>query len=176
MFYLGPGAAKLILENSRTHVKINLMEKQFSASSFQSVNGPSIQRHHRDKFWQILFPLILGVLLILGMAVIVVLTATRSTAGGSVSQWADASLLWLILPVMMIAIFGIVVLLGLIYLVAKLINILPTYTNLVQVYAELIAGKVSLVTRKILSPFVNLSSTNAGVKGFFSALFGKSRH
>ncbi|MFO7972828.1 MAG: hypothetical protein R6U40_13920 [Desulfobacterales bacterium] len=152
------------------------MENEFSTSSFESGRRPSLQRHRREKIWQILVPLILGVLLILAVAVLVVLTATRSTAGGPVSQWADTSAIWLILPVMMFAVVGTLVLIGLIYGVAKMIEILPPYANLVQGYAGLIAAKVKLITRKIVNPIIAVESTKAGVKGFISALFGSTRH
>ena len=152
------------------------MENEFSVSVYEVKRRPSLERHRREKVWQILVPLIFGVLVILAVSVIVILTAARSSAGGSVSQWADASAIWLILPVIMVAIFGILILIGLIYLIARIIKILPPYADLVQGYASLVAAKVSLVTRKIASPFITVESTTAGVKGFISALFGKTRH
>ena len=155
---------------------MNCMENEFSTSTFKTGTRPSMERHHRERFWQILLPLILAVLLILAAAVMIVLTATRSTAGGPVSQWADASAIWLILPVIMFAFLGILVLLGLIYGVAKMINILPPYTNLIQGYAGLIAAKVKLITIKIAKPVIAVESAKAGIKGFLSALSGKKRH
>jgi len=153
---------------------MNCMEKEFSVSSFEDDKRPSIQRHQREKLWQILIPLIFGVLLILGVGVIVVLTATRSTAGGPVSQWADVSAIWLIFPIILFTAFGVLVLIGLTYAVGKVINILPPYANLVQGYAGLIAAKVNLMTRKFVSPYIKIESTRAGIKGFLSALFGLS--
>ena len=151
------------------------MEKEFSTPSFEIDERPSLKRHQREKIWQILIPLIAGLLLILAVGVVVILTASRSAAGGPVSQWADTSTIWLILPVIMFTIIGALILIGLIYLVAKLINFLPPYANLVQAYGDLIEAKVSLVTRKIVAPVITVKSTQAGVKGFLSALFGLTR-
>jgi len=152
------------------------MENKFSTSSYERNRRSSLERHQREKIWQILVPLIFVVLLILSAAVIVVLTATRSSAGGPVSQWADTSAIWLILPVTMFAFVGILVLIGIIYGVAKLIDILPPYAHLVQGYAGLIEAKVKLVTRKIVTPIIAVESKKAGVKGFLSALLGSTRH
>jgi hypothetical protein len=151
------------------------MENEFSVSAFEGNKRPSLERHRREKIWQILVPLIIGILLILAVGVIVVLTAARTSAGGAVSQWADTSAIWLILPVIMFAILGIMILTGLIYLIARIIKILPPYADLVHGYAGQVAAKVSLVTRKIASPFIAVKSTRAGIKGFISALFGKTR-
>ena len=152
------------------------MEKEFSVSTYEGNRRPSLQRHHREKIWQILVPLIFGALLILAVGVIVILNATRTTSGGAVSQWADTSAIWLILPVIFFTLFGALVLFGLIYGVAKIINFLPPYTHLVQGYADLIEAKVKLLTLKIVSPVISVASTKAGIKGFFSALFGSGRH
>jgi hypothetical protein len=150
------------------------MENELSVSAFEGNKRPSLERHRREKIWQILVPLIIGILLILAVGVIVILTAACSSAGGAVSQWADTSAIWLIMPVIMFAIFGILILIGLIYLVARITKILPPYADLVQGYASLVAAKVSLVTRKIVSPFITVESTRAGIKGFISALFGST--
>ena len=148
------------------------MEKEISPSVIEMGNRPSFQRHHREKTWQILVPLILGIMLILAVAVGVVLTAFRSNVGGSVSQWADTSAIWLILPIIMFAIIAIVILSGLIVGVAKIINILPPFAHLIQSYAGLITAKVSLITRKIVTPVMTVESIKAGIRGFLSALFG----
>lgn len=151
------------------------MEKESYISTEKNLKSASRQHHHREKIWQILFPIAIGFLLIIIAAVFVVLTASRSSGGGSVSQWADTSTIWLVLPIMMFAAFGTLVLAGLIYLVAKLLDILPPYTNLIQQYANLITARVNLATRKMVSPFVSAKSIRAGVGGFLSSLFGLNR-
>lgn len=165
-----------ILVNGRTHVKIEFMEKEFSNTSFEGDRRSSLLRHRQQKTWQILTPLFLGVLLILAIAVLVILTTAGTIEGGSVSQWADTSIIWIISPVMMFVFIGALVLFGLVYLIGKLIKIMPPYANLIQGYAQLIAARVNLATRKAASPFVKTGSTIAGLKGFFSALLGKTHH
>jgi len=151
------------------------MDKKYSISIENSVKGASMQRHYREKIWQILFPIAIGVLLIIISAVFVILTASQTSGGGSVSQWADTSTIWLVLPIMMFAVFGTLVLAGLIYLVAKLRKILPPYTNLIQQYAGWITAQVNLATRKMISPLVSAKSIRAGVGGFLSSLFRLNR-
>lgn len=149
-----------------------LTKKSTLESELQS--SESYLRHKKQRFWQILTPVGLGVLLILAIAAMVVLTATGTDAGGPVSQWADTSFIWLILPVMLIAIVVTLVIFGLIYLVVKVLNILPQYTFLVQQYANLFEIQVKYWSRKIVSPIISISSYAAVVDAFFKALIGRT--
>ena len=148
------------------------MNKQFSISNIRRIKSPSIERHQRQKIRQIFLPLACIVVIIMGVCVLVILAASRSTPGGAVSQWADTSAIWLIMPVMMFTVIGAVVLGGLIFLLARLLKILPQYSNLVQNYAGLIAARVGLVTHKMVTPILSYRSTLAGLKGFLSSLLG----
>jgi len=151
------------------------MNEEISITTEKSRTSSSIHRHHRDRTWQILVPIVFGFLLIIAAGVFVILTASGTTSGASVSQWADISSIWLILPVIMFALFGILVLVALIFLMAKLLNILPFYTNLVQQYAGLITARINLATRKVVNPVFSARSVRAGVNGFFTALLGLKR-
>ena len=137
-------------------------------------NSESFLRHKKQRFWQILTPVGLGVLLILAIAAMVIITATGTDAGGPVSQWADTSFIWLIMPVMVFAIVVTLIIIGLIYLLAQVLNILPQYTFLVQQYANLFEIQVKYWSRKIVSPIITIGSYAAVVKAFFKALTGRS--
>jgi len=132
----------------------------------------SLQRHKRQRFWQILAPIILGGLATLAAAVLMVLTLTGTVSGVNLSQTADTSLIWLILPVMVFGVFFTMLLLGLVYGLARLLNILPQYTFLVQQYAALIESKIKLWTRKGLEPIISVKSITAAVSAFFKNLIG----
>ena len=58
------------------------------------------EKHRREVFWQITIPLVIGLVMILGLAALVIVTAVQ---GGNVSQAADASLVYLIIPVMVMS-------------------------------------------------------------------------
>jgi len=151
------------------------MNEEMSKTTEKSRISSSMHRHRRDRTWQILFPIIAGFLLIIAAGVFVILTASGTSSGASVSQWADISSIWLILPVIIFALFSTLLLAALIFLMAKLLNILPFYTNLVQQYAGLISVRINLATRKMVSPVVSARSIKAGVAGFFTALLGLKR-
>ena len=151
-----------------------IMNIKSAATELDIEKTNSYQRHQRQRFWQILTPLGLSVLLILALAVMVVMTATKTEVGGVVSQWADASLIWLSLPALTFAIITILILVGLIVLVARILKIVPFYTFLGQQYSNLIALKVKYWSNKLVAPLIAVQSFRAAVRGFFSALLGRS--
>jgi len=61
----------------------------------------SYRRHQKQLFWQILLPVGLGFTLVLAIAVMVVMATPGANAGAHASQWADASTIWLVIPVLL---------------------------------------------------------------------------
>jgi hypothetical protein len=131
----------------------------------------SYQRHKKQCFWQILIPVGLAALLTLVMAVLIAQTPASTDLSVSVSQMADASLIYLVLPVLFFAVLATLFLLGLIYLVARLLKILPAYTLLVQQYASLVAEQLTYYLNKVVAPLIAIKGIQAGVGAFFSSLF-----
>jgi hypothetical protein len=83
--------------------------------------NPVTRHAFRRQVWlQIFLPLVLG---ILGVAVVAYLLAQRSVAAPS--AWADASLILLLLPVLVVALLPIVLFAGLAYLAGLLIQRIP---------------------------------------------------
>ena len=147
------------------------METKMMESNNVSRQSPSFRRHQKQRFWQILAPIILGGLITLAAATLMVLTLTGSVSGVNLSQTADTSLIWLIVPIMVFGIFLTVLLLGLVYLIARILNVLPQYTFLVQQYAALIEAKILLWTKKGMTPLIKTKSASAAVGAFFKNLF-----
>ncbi len=150
---------------------MNIMETKPEKYNDMYRQSASFRRHQKQRFWQILTPIILGGLIILAAAVLMVLTLTGAATGVNLSQYAAASTIWLVLPVMVFGIFMTVLLLGLIYGAAWLLNLLPQYTFLVQQYAALIEGKIKLWSQKATAPIITVKSISAVVSVFFKNLF-----
>lgn len=138
------------------------------------IQSQSYRRHRRQRVVQILLPIIAAIMLILVIAALVIQTAVTEPSGGDVSQWADLSLIWLIMPVLGIAFFITVTLAGLIFVVARLLKILPGYTFQAQYYVGFASNMVATWMDKLVSPFIFVSSTKAGLKTLLSGLFSRS--
>ena len=164
-----------ILVNRLTHVKIVVMDMQTSPKMADTLISESLRRHQKQRFWQILVPVGVGVVAILVILALVIQSALGTQAGGPVSQWADASMIWLILPALLFALVLVLIFGSLAYLLARLLKILPNYTYLAQQYVELAAMYIKIGANKVAAPFISVKSAGATVSAFFKALSGRNR-
>ena len=95
-----------------------------------SKNHPSYQNHRRQFWTQIFLPIILAVILIIVIAVITGVAAFGEN--GDAPRWAAISTIWLVIPVMFFGLLFLVILAGLVYLLARGLQLLPPYTSKVQ--------------------------------------------
>ena len=118
-------------------------------------NSRTETAHKREVFWQITFPLIVGVILALTLAVIAVISAT---SGGSVKQAADAALICLIVPLMFFTlIFGIISG-GIAFGLVKANQELPFVFKQAQDALERVRYQVQVGSDKAVEPFLKIRS------------------
>jgi len=156
-----------------THVKMNGMDDKNLRLKGYSQSSASFQRHRRQRFWQILAPTLLGGLLVLAVAVLMVLSISGIQTGINVSQGADISLIWIIMPILLIAVFLTIILLAMIYGMSRILGILPVYSRMAQDYVTLVAARIQHGAKKVTAPIVSVKTTRSAMKAFFSALIGR---
>lgn len=132
-------------------------------NDFNKHNLLAQQSHNKDSFWQITFPLIIGSLLILSIAV---WTVVAVAAGGQVSQAADAALIFLIIPALMIALIFLAIFSGLAYAVIWLNKNIPIYTYRLQKTFARVGGQVQTVADKAASPLIKAQTLSAALRAF----------
>jgi hypothetical protein len=125
-------------------------------------NQMTRQAHRQQALWQIILPFSVGLLVILALVMITILSATRG--GGDVSLWADISLIWLLLPVIFFTLIFFAIVSGLVYLVIKLIAILPKYAFKAQNIMTTVQEKVRLGSDKAAEPFMKVNGFWAGLR------------
>lgn len=136
----------------------------------------SYQRHQRQSFWQIIVPVGFGTLLILAILALVIHKEVSADAGGLVSQWADISLIWLILPALLFALLLILILVGMIYLLARLLKIVPGFTFKVQYFIGHVPDYVESFADKLVAPIIAVKGAGATVSALFGSIFGGRRN
>jgi len=117
--------------------------------------------HRKEVFWQVSFPMILGSILVISIAVITILAATR---GGSLRQSADTSLIFLIVPTMLMAILPLILLAGLAYGVIMLIKVLPGYMRQFQDAMIKVRDGVRMGADKAVEPVLRFKSKVASLE------------
>jgi uncharacterized BrkB/YihY/UPF0761 family membrane protein len=125
-------------------------------SQAQVRNPVTHARHRREVFWQIIFPLLIGFLLV--VAVLVLMISSGTSTATDVSRWADVSLIWLILPSLFIALLILIILVAIIYLVTVVLQVMPRYARIVQLYFEIGKYKISHIANRVTEPIIKLRS------------------
>ena len=77
-------------------------------------NPVTRKRHQKEVLWQITIPMLIGSLILLVLAALAVAAATGIVPGDT-RRWADISMIWLIVPVMLVTLLALLFLAGSIY-------------------------------------------------------------
>ncbi len=127
-------------------------------------NHPSYQNHRRQFWLQIFLPMILAVLLIIVVAVITGISAFRQ---GDSPRWAAISTIWLVIPVMFFGLVVLALLLGLVYLLARTLNVLPPYSSQAQYYVNRGASEAKRFSDMAAEPVMSIEGLKASIKAIF---------
>jgi hypothetical protein len=118
--------------------------------------------HNRETLWQIYIPMGAGILLML--AVLLLAGVAGFTGNPAATRvWADVSLVFVVLQVLIIALPVLALMIGLAVGVWYLVKILPPYMKVAQDYTLLAARKVEQAAHYAVKPVIK---TRAAVAGF----------
>lgn len=133
-------------------------------------NPETHQQHKKEVLWQITVPLILGVLVILLLASLSVSSAVNQ------SRLADISLIWIILPNLMMALIIIFMLAGMVYGLMKLTGILPFYAQKVQMFFNIVKTQTQKIDERLVEPVIKGKTSTASLRKLLQQLFGRNNH
>lgn len=125
----------------------------------------SYKRHRRELMWQIILPVVLSVVLMIAMIALIYVATFQGS--GDVSRWAAVSTIWIVLPVMVAGLILLALLGGMIYLLMRLLGIMPKYTGIAQDYVQKAAIYVKRGADMAVKPVLWLDGLSASVKAFF---------
>lgn len=135
-------------------------------ASFDRVKSGS--RHRRQVIWQIIFPVVLAAA---GGIFLIVLLSLSTIAGSTASaQWASIATIWLIIPLLVAGVLVALTLAGLIFLIARLTQKLPTFTHLIHTYLQIINIRVGILLDHLVQPQIKFLGRWAGVKSVGKSL------
>lgn len=128
-------------------------------------NPVTYERHRKEVMWQILVPVLIGAVIVLALAI---LATTRTDA--QVSKGADVSVIWMITPMLIIALIFLVLLGAMVYGVMSLLGILPGYARLVQDYFDAFRVQVGIISNKAVEPVLRMESIKASLRALGRSL------
>lgn len=132
------------------------MDKQTDTKS------PSIRQHKHELTWQILVPFLLLTLIILGAAAFTITQATSST-----SLWRDISIIWLLVPALLMALALLAVLIVAIIGLTRLTKATPRVTTRIQELAFRGARGIQRIANGSVKPFIWMQQASAAFRAIF---------
>jgi hypothetical protein len=125
----------------------------------------SYLKHRKDLVWKIIVPVVVSAVLCIGLIVLVNIATFQG--GGDVARWAAISTMWIAIPTLLGMLVFLAIVGGLIYLMAKLLNLLPTYTGKTQDLFYKIEGYARRFADSAAKPFIFIDSVGAGINRIF---------
>ncbi len=129
---------------------------------------PSYQLHRRQLWTQILIPILVAVLVL--VAIIVLISVATFRDGGEVERWAAISTIWIVIPILLAGLILLLVLIGLIYLMARALTGLPYYTGIAQDYVYKARGYIIRAADMAAKPILALDGWLESIKAFFGRM------
>ena len=123
---------------------------------------PTLRSHRRERFWQILLPIILVLLL----AIVAGAFTTRADAERT-GLWAEVATIWLIAPLMLFALLCMIMLGGLIYAIARLTKVTPRYTLQAQNFVFRFTAGVKRAADITVQPVMWIKQAGAVLASLF---------
>jgi len=127
----------------------------------------SYRRHRKQRTSQIILPMVLAAILFIGMIVLVNIATFRDN--GDVGRWAAISTIWIVIPVCISGFIFLALLGGLVYLMARLLGVTPTYTGMAQDFVHKLAIRIRRAADMVVKPVFSMNGFGASLK----ALLGR---
>jgi hypothetical protein len=128
----------------------------------------SYLKHRKQVTWQIIFPIVLTAVLFIALIVIINLATFREN--GDVARWAAISTIWIVIPIMIGLLIFLALLIGIVYLLAKLLHLTPAYTGLAQDYVFRAAGYIKRALDAVAKQILEINGVLASIQKFFKKL------
>jgi len=135
------------------------------------IKSPTLRQHQRQFFWQILFPMLFVALI--GLAAGGLVTWAAFANKGDARLWADISLIWLLAPMLLLALVAAIAAGGLIYGLARLTKATPRLTARLQELADSGAKGLRRIADGTTKPFVWMEQAAAVFKSAIRLLLGR---
>lgn len=120
---------------------------------------PSLRIYRKQRFWQIIFPIVL-VSLFIGVAGGFTIIANNEQN----RLWADVSIIWLVFPLLFFALLFLAILIGMIYLLYKLTKATPGITRKAQNIFTRIEQETCRASNSVVKPVLWIHQFQSGLR------------
>ena len=128
----------------------------------------SYLQHRKQVVRQIILPVVIAAILMIALIVLISLVTFNSN--GDVGRWAAISTIWIIIPAIFAGLIVLAILVGLIYLMARALSALPTYTGLAQDYVHIAQAYIIRGADMVAKPVLAIDGFIENIKAFFERI------
>ena len=125
----------------------------------------SYKQHRKQVVSQIILPVVIAAILIVGLIVLVNVATFRDN--GDVGRWAAISTIWIVIPMMVAGLIFLIILGGVVYLLKYLLNIAPIYTGQVQDFIYKIFAYIKRAADAAAKPVIFIDGIGASIERLF---------
>lgn len=130
--------------------------------------NPDTQKIYRQQFiLQILLPLLLLSILLLGLGALASISGTQGGINHT-AVWAHISTIFMVIFLFITGLGALAILIFGIYALAWLLSRLPEYSYIAQLYLQLFGRHIQTLADKSISPFIMIRSLWAGICSVFN--------
>lgn len=123
---------------------------------------PSYLKHRRELWTKMLVPMLVAVAVIVAVATLTGIATFRDN--GEVSRWAAISTIWIVIPIMGAGLLLLLVFIAILYGMARLLALIPTYTGQAQKIVWRIEGAIERGADMAVKPVFALEGITATLK------------
>ena len=127
----------------------------------------SVEKHRRELWMQILVPLLVAVAVIVAIAALTGIAAFHNN--GEVERWAAISTIWIVLPIMVAGLIILIIFVGLVYGMARLLQLIPPYTGQAQKIAWRIESTIRRGAEMAVKPILQVNGFLASIARIFGS-------
>lgn len=128
----------------------------------------SYLKHRKQVVRQIILPVVIAAVLM--VALIVLISLVTFNSNGDVGRWAAISTIWIIIPAILAGLILLAILVGLIYLMARALSALPTYTGIAQDYVYKAKAYIIRGADMAAKPVIAIDGFVEKIKAFFERI------
>ena len=122
-------------------------------------------KHRREVRWKIIAPVVVSAVLCFACSALVYV-ATFSY-GGDVARWAEISTIYLAIPAIIFLVIFFILVGGMVFLLTRLLDILPNYTYQAQGLFYRIKMAVRRGADTVVKPIITINSVGASINRIF---------
>ena len=130
-----------------------------------SENHASYRKHRKQTWRQIYVPIL--IIIILGFTLAFVIGSSTISGQGDSQRWAAISTIWLVIPVLVFSLVVLALLIFGIYLMLRLLKLIPPYSAKAQYHVNLTVQKTRYYADLSVKPVLFLEGVIASIKKVF---------